>query len=163
MDVVQRLRNEEAKLLQRLAAVRTLISEHEQLQARIEAALSKEGDYVEPSNAKATKYAASVSSKTESEGLPTESRARRALSADVQKFERIVTEILQGALAPMNRNEMFDAVSARGFSLTGATEVDQKNTLSSRLTRMSGVENVRLFGKRGYWLASRVKNLTSEH
>ncbi|WP_435257369.1 hypothetical protein ACSBLW_14795 [Thioclava sp. FR2] len=161
MDIAARLKLEESKLLQRLAEVRALIDEQRQLQARIDAALGGNREYSDDPDVQTTRYGHVDEGMTES-GQSSGTKRRRSVSSEVRQFEEIVTEILSSASRPLNRNEMYDAILQRGLPIVGATDADKKNTLGSRLTRMPGVENVNLRGKRGYWLKSRVIGESSD-
>lgn len=78
---------------------------------------------------------------------------RRPQKNEVAQFEREVRAILGEATKPLDRAELLSLVTARGVVVGGK---DPKNTLSSRLSRMSGVSSDRGYG---YWLTDRGREL----
>lgn len=165
MALSDRLKQERTKLLQRLTQIEEILRQQEDLDRKIALVLGADAaDLVTGSTSNPT----DGGSRTAPDALPpvilrderlhNEQRndARRSVSPSVREFEDMVVAILLAAKAPMDRRSLLQAVTERGYVVPGK---DPQNTLGARMSRMSGVRNVKHPSGNGYWLTSRAAEL----
>lgn len=139
MEKIKILRDRKRDLEAKLADISRLIQAYEELDRELEEVLAEKPlDVVRPS-----KSSQSVSEDTE---LAARSRS---LSNEVADFQEAVRIILQEAIRPVERSELFDKLADRDISVGGQEPL---NTLAARVFRMADVKSRR--GK-GYYLQSR--------
>lgn len=168
MNMIERLEQERSKLNQRLAQIEGLLVQHREIQKQAAQLLGEPVDDVmdfsrstAQSGIRGRESASGLEDKSAMAGKPEAAGGtadeRRSVSADVRAFEILVADILQSATRPMDRGELLAEVTRRGKDVPGKEPL---NTLGARMSRMPGVVNVREGGLRGYWLESRIEELS---
>ncbi|MDP3861220.1 MAG: hypothetical protein Q8Q63_06505 [Phaeovulum sp.] len=142
MSNLERLKSERERLLKRLNELNAFLSEYDSLEARAEALLSADAQDAVPVGGASTAPA-----KRAQGGSP------RSVSPEIERFEVATREILSAATTPLDRTNLLELLAERGVMVGG---LDPKNTISARLSRMSGVSSARGIG---YWLSQRAGEL----
>jgi hypothetical protein len=142
MQLFEQLKAERAELSARIAQIDTILAEHERLVRAAGKILGGSRPDMVTSDSERTRL-----------GGFRESGSRRVSTA-VSVFERKMLEILTETSTPLDRNALYAHCVDRGIDVGGKEPL---NTLASRMSRMPEVTNIR---GQGYWLRSRLPELS---
>lgn len=148
MKIKELLLKERQELVDRLAQIDKMLGQYDELERAAQALITG-----------STRPAISIDShdqrteeKTPGEDQAPDTRhpdteARSRLKTPTDEFERAVIDILREADAPMDRTELYDALTERGVVIGGGDKGKELNALSARIYRMAKAGH--LEGKRG--------------
>ena len=160
MDIVARLREEREALVERLAQVDKMLKEHDEWGREAQRLLSlTPAPEVRQHDAATDVFGPStIDEATGSEaGEPKRSSMFRKRTFPVQtrvktpmpEFEAAVIDVLRNAERPMDRTELYDALTARGIVIGSGTRDADLNALSARVYRMAKDPQNQITSERG--------------
>lgn len=153
MEIIELLRKERQSLVERLKVIDKMLCQFEDLGRNAEALLTRgeSSTKVTDSHVPVVKFESGVAAPTVLAAREMPGLARRAKTS-TEEFERVVIDILREADAPMDRAQLYDALTKRGVVIGDGDRNKELNALSARVYRMAQAGHLENKRGRGYQL-----------
>jgi hypothetical protein len=164
LEIIVQLRAERAALVDRVAHIDKILKRYDDLSREAEQLLSSDKLTSKPETSGASS-AASMADDAEVQPKHTSSsmedvamkvprvrnRNRTMLrqKTPIEQFEEAVIDVLRGSAVSMDRNALYDALTARGIVIGDGDKERELNALSARVYRMSQGADSPLVNRRG--------------
>lgn len=153
MNAIGKLQAERQRLVERLDQIDNILRQYEELQRMAESYLLADEKDENTSIARTDSDSVQVSDPQNHYIRNRVMPGVRRQKTPMQEFENTVIEILSDADAPLDRSDLYTALTERDVVIGSPNVNSDLNTLSARMSRMKEkVVNVSGFG---YWLKDR--------
>lgn len=144
MEIIERLRAERQALVARMGEIDKMLRQYEELDRIAQTLLSPSSQSAEIADSRKPKIEGDVNVPITEYVQPNGTRRKKT---PIAEFEKAVTDVLRDADAPMDRAELYDALTARGIVIGDGNRDRELNALSARVYRMA--QDGRLESQRG--------------
>ena len=164
METITRLREERAQIAARLAQIDNILRQYDELDQEAKRLLMV-ADMVEDTDQAmvldAAEKAVSVATPTNAVSKPDADVVKRN-KTPMKEFEAAVLDVMRENNRPMDRVDLYDALTSRGIVIGDGDRDKELNTLSARVYRMAKDGHLVSQRGEGYRLRSDEENLSSD-